>query len=104
MKSIRHHFRRALQHIGIEVHRFVPSSSPAAQIATILHMANIDLVLDVGANEGQFSQEIRAMGYAGHMFLSSPWLRHTPNWNEIVALIPFGIFTHVAHWGQTMEV
>ena len=72
MTSIKYLLRRALQNIGIDVRRFVPSSSPAAQIAAILDKASIDLVFDVGANEGQFSQGIRALGYAGHIVSFEP--------------------------------
>ena len=43
-----------------------------AQLATILESTNIELVLDVGANEGQFAEEIRTFGYRGDIVSFEP--------------------------------
>ncbi len=72
MISPRHILRQTLQRAGLEVHRFIPKSSPQAQVLAILNNACIDLVLDVGANKGQFSQEIRTAGYAGRIVSFEP--------------------------------
>lgn len=57
---------------GIEVHRFTPDRSRTAQIASSLKEFSIDLVLDVGANEGQFASAVRSAGYAGDIVSFEP--------------------------------
>ena len=42
-----------------------------AQLRTILEKESIDLVLDVGANEGQFAQKIRSF-YSGKILSFEP--------------------------------
>lgn len=49
--------------MGLEVHRFAPDSSFTAQLVYSLANFNVDVVLDVGANQGQFAQKIRSGGY-----------------------------------------
>lgn len=68
-QSIKSGLRKAF---GIEVHRFSPGMSTSAQIISSLNKFNIDLVLDVGANEGQFATEIRSCGYTGHVVSFEP--------------------------------
>ncbi|MDG4476042.1 FkbM family methyltransferase [Thiovibrio frasassiensis] len=65
MKDI---FRR----LGLEVHRYTASVSPTAQIVSSLHKFGIDLILDVGANQGQFASEIRGGGYRGNIISFEP--------------------------------
>jgi FkbM family methyltransferase len=57
---------------GLEVHRFLPGRSTTAQIVSSLNKFNIDLVFDVGANEGQFVTEIRSGGYSGNIVSFEP--------------------------------
>lgn len=58
--------------LGLDVHRFTPSSSPTAQIVSSFRKFDIDLVLDVGANQGQFALELRSGGYAGNIVSFEP--------------------------------
>ena len=55
--------KRLFRRIGYEVHRFRPPVSRLAHVGQILEATRIDLVLDVGANEGQFAQELIELGY-----------------------------------------
>jgi FkbM family methyltransferase len=57
--------------MGLEVRRLKNVSS-AAQLVSSLRKFDIDLVLDVGANKGQFALDIRQYGYAGRIVSFEP--------------------------------
>jgi FkbM family methyltransferase len=61
-----------LRKVGFEVRHFMPSPSPAAELVASLHKFDIDLVLDVGANSGQFASDIRRGGYTGKIVSFEP--------------------------------
>ena len=61
------------RHLGLEVRRFIPSSSAAAQFRTMLKSQKINLILDVGANTGQYGTELRGhVGYKGQSVSFEP--------------------------------
>jgi FkbM family methyltransferase len=65
---------------GVEVRwtRHIPPSAAhiaAMRIVSSLRKFEIDLVLDVGANKGQFASEIRHCGYAGRIVSIEPLSR-----------------------------
>jgi len=63
--------------LGLEVH-LVRNMPPLAakvallQIVSSMREFEIDLILDVGANEGQFAAEIRGCGFAGNIVSFEP--------------------------------
>jgi FkbM family methyltransferase len=60
--------RRLARASGLELRRFHPVSSPAAQLRAMLAAHQVNLVLDVGANTGQFGNELRRhVGYRGRI-------------------------------------
>lgn len=64
--------KKTVKMFGFEIHRFTPSRSLTAQIVFSFRKFEIDLVLDVGANVGQFVQEIRSGGYQGNVVSFEP--------------------------------
>ncbi len=54
-------FRRLLRKFGVDVVKYKPSSNHNARLFYL--MENIDVVLDVGANEGQYGEYLRNFGY-----------------------------------------
>ncbi len=57
---------------GYELHRFGVHSNPAYQLFKGLERFKVDLVLDVGANVGQFASELRSVGYRGNIVSFEP--------------------------------
>jgi len=64
--------KNGFRKLGLDVHRFAPQASPTAQIIFALRNFNIDLICDIGANEGQFALEIRNAGYTGKIVSFEP--------------------------------
>ena len=60
MKKI---IRKILHSTGYDIHRYNPSSSLSCQLVQALRRHKIDLVLDVGANVGQFAKGLREVSY-----------------------------------------
>ena len=69
MKATIHRF---LQRLGYDIHRFHAAAYPEAQLARELRSRSFDLVLDVGANAGQFGRKLRDNGYTGRIVSFEP--------------------------------
>jgi len=67
-RILKHTFRK----IGYEITRYTPSVSPTSQIVSSLQTFEIDLVFDIGANQGQFASDIRSGGYEGSIISFEP--------------------------------
>lgn len=67
-KIIKNVFRK----FGLDIQRHIPGISDADKITSTLNFFKIDLVLDVGANVGQFASGIRDSGYAGNIISFEP--------------------------------
>jgi FkbM family methyltransferase len=57
---------------GLDLHRLTPAADPYVQLNYALKAHGIDLVLDVGANTGQFASSLRAIGYNGRIVSFEP--------------------------------
>ncbi|MBD2040287.1 FkbM family methyltransferase [Microcoleus sp. FACHB-672] len=64
--------KKVARKLGIELSRFTPQTSDTARIQRILHHYQIDLVLDIGANIGQYSMLLRDLGYQGRIVSFEP--------------------------------
>ena len=73
-RKIKHRVRQLINAAGLEIHRYVPASSRLAQHLAALKTFGIDLVLDVGANYGQYAQELRIGGFKGRIVSFEPLL------------------------------
>jgi FkbM family methyltransferase len=57
---------------GLLIVKDRPSNSPQKQLFTVLKLLKIDVVFDIGANEGQFAKEIREHGYCRKIISFEP--------------------------------
>lgn len=62
--TVLHQLRLAVRHLGLEVNRYNRLTSQSARIVSLLQHHNIDLVLDVGANDGGYGKDLRQAGFA----------------------------------------
>ncbi|MGE4180835.1 MAG: FkbM family methyltransferase [Limisphaerales bacterium] len=70
--SLRIQLREWLRRRGYDLHRYALELDPAERRRRMLASARIDLVLDVGANEGQYAMELRKLGYTGRIVSFEP--------------------------------
>jgi len=64
--------KRLLRTLGIEVKKYLPSRSEAAQTIHLLRSHRINVVFDVGANTGQYGHFLRDAGYRGRIVSFEP--------------------------------
>jgi FkbM family methyltransferase len=57
---------------GIDLVRFRSARHPVGRRARLMAALGVDLIVDVGANRGQFANEIRRSGYAGRIVSIEP--------------------------------
>lgn len=69
---IRTLLKQQLRRVGLEVNRFNASGSFTARRQRMMDSAMIDLVLDVGASDGGFANELRASGYGEEIISFEP--------------------------------
>lgn len=58
--------------LGLDLQRYRPAASQMGRLATMLAHQQIDMVVDVGANTGQFAQSLRKAGYTGTILSIEP--------------------------------
>lgn len=64
--------RRLAQRVGVEVNWYNAEHSPLARIARLLSHCSIDIVVDVGANDGGYGRFLRQIGYQGRIISFEP--------------------------------
>jgi FkbM family methyltransferase len=69
--TLLHRVRLAAQRIGVDVNRF-PQGSPDYRVVQLMLRSRIDVVLDVGANRGQYGAMLRRFGYRGRIVSFEP--------------------------------
>lgn len=66
--------RQSINAMGFNLRRLSPSSDPALQLLQSINRFEVDLVLDVGANTGQFASALRSSGFRGELVSFEPLL------------------------------
>ncbi len=77
LKSI---IKRSIHRLGFDLRRYNPATSDGARFMAALSSHNVNLVFDVGANEGQFGRGLRELGYTGRIVSFEPLLGP---WNKL---------------------
>jgi len=70
----------AARSLGVDLRRYHPLNSADLRLAHFLWARHVDLVLDIGANTGQFAQSLRKAGYRGRIVSFEPL---TAAWGEL---------------------
>jgi FkbM family methyltransferase len=65
LTSLKHTIRKLLNRTGWDVGRFDPLRCEAFCLVRQLALHKVEVVLDIGANIGQFAQKLRTAGYTG---------------------------------------
>jgi FkbM family methyltransferase len=71
-RPFRRAIRRSLRKVGLDVGPFNPVNDPEIRRVRFMRHLGIDLVLDVGANAGQYATILRLAGYTGRIVSFEP--------------------------------
>lgn len=69
MKSL---LKKIINNLGFELYRYNSQNSPVAQTRKLIQHHNIDLIIDVGANTGQYAKSLRESTYSGRIISFEP--------------------------------
>ena len=72
MSLLTNSLRGAMRWSGFDITRYPPLHSNLGRMKRILDFHHINLVIDVGANEGQFGHALRVLGYLGSIVSFEP--------------------------------
>jgi len=64
--------RQYARKLGFDVVKYRPTRHPLARTRFLFERFGIDLVLDVGANTGQYARQLRHTGYRGRIVSFEP--------------------------------
>lgn len=70
--SVREHIKRAGRRMGYEVRQYTPLRSYTAARERLFASLGIDVVVDVGANAGQYGELLRSLGFRGRLISLEP--------------------------------
>src|SRR4051794_18594391 len=97
LARFRNMIRSAVNKVGVDVVRYDANRDPRQRLARRLKQLDTDLVIDVGANAGQYARSLRNAGYRGRLVsfepLSGPFAslsaaaEHDDQWTTIRAAV-----------------
>lgn len=64
--------KKVAQRFGVDISFYHSRNSAAMQLSKVLEIVGIDLIFDIGANEGQFAASVRENGYKGTIISFEP--------------------------------
>jgi FkbM family methyltransferase len=64
--------KKTVNMFGLDLYRLSPTINSSYQLLAALNHAQADLVFDIGANIGQFAQELRSVGFSGEIVSFEP--------------------------------
>lgn len=70
--SIQHEVKNLALKFGVQIRRYNPSESLEARLFKQMEVHNIDMVFDVGANDGGYGRMLRGGGYLGQILSFEP--------------------------------
>ncbi|MGW1882572.1 FkbM family methyltransferase [Streptomyces sp. NPDC001970] len=73
--TLLHRARTVAQRLGVDVNRF-PQCSFEYRVVQLMLRSRVDVVLDVGANRGQYGTMLRRFGYRGRIVSFEPLHEH----------------------------
>ena len=70
--TFEHFLRKVVRRVGLDLHRYHPERSESHRLVTMLAVHDVDVILDVGANTGQFALSMREAGYRSRLVSFEP--------------------------------
>ncbi|MCU1242322.1 MAG: FkbM family methyltransferase [Candidatus Acidoferrum typicum] len=70
--AVKNATRSTLRRIGFDLIRYNPQKTHEAALGRLLAVREIDTVLDIGANEGQYATMVRRAGFRGRIISFEP--------------------------------
>ncbi|WP_313804926.1 FkbM family methyltransferase [Flavobacterium sp.] len=86
--SLKKRIRNLIRGYGFDVIRYPHKNSFAERFSAILNEAKVDLILDVGANKGQFGKSLGVIGYKGKIMSFEPVSSVYEKLNEAAKINP----------------
>ncbi len=69
---IKNTIKNVANKFGFQISKIAPNNCPSYQLQKFYETMNIDLIIDIGANEGQFVKDAKKWGYAGGVWSFEP--------------------------------
>jgi FkbM family methyltransferase len=70
--TVLYQIRMMLRRFGLDVNRYTPAHSEDARLCRFLKIQGVDLVADVGANDGGYVRGLRGAGFKGEVISFEP--------------------------------